>query len=269
MPAHPSSNLLGELFSRHFEVIPANSEILKARVFDLRFQVFCEELGCDLPHRNGLESDIYDATSLHCLVHRRASQGEPEADVGCVRLVAPGTRGGGLPFEKFGLLHVDRKLLDWRQLDPTTCCEISRLAVPMVFRRPFKVFENPVVTDKATENVTAISDRRVRPQRMPPVVLALYQAAIALTLHHQFAWIFMIGEPRLQRHLATYGIQMRQVSPTFNHFGERAVFVAERADFQAAIDSWNADKRDLYTAVHTQLLGMPPPIADMTISSTA
>lgn len=265
MTSHPSKVLLGELFSQRFDVIGADSDALRSRVFDLRFQVFCEELGFAMAHRNGLESDTYDTSSLHCLVHHRATATTPASDAGCVRLVKPGVRGGGLPFESFGLRYIDRKLLDWRQLDPTSCCEISRLAVVNEYRRPLQVFDTPPTAD----NMVTIEDRRQRSGRMPLVVLALYQAVIALTLHNQFAWIFMVGEPRLQRHLLTYGIRMRQVSPTFDYFGTRAVFVSERADFQAAIDGWNADKRDLYTTVHTQLLGMPPPANDTSLSSTA
>ena len=260
MHIHHSMDLLGEIFGRHFSVILADAEAERERVFDLRFRVFCEELGFAMKNRNGLESDDYDNSSLHCLIHHNPSH----TDVGCVRLVLPGERGGGLPFEKFGLRYVDRTLLDWRKLDPTRCCEISRLAVLDEFRRPLKVFD---ATANAN-NVSAFVERRQTPRRMPPVALALYQAMVALTLHHQFEHTFMVGEPRLQRHLASYNITMHQISPTFEYFGQRAVFVTTRADCEATVESWNADKRDLYRFVYQSLTGSLPPTSDAINRST-
>src|SRR5690606_7129558 len=251
MTAHTSSpSLLGDLFSREFSALCADTDAAREEVFNLRFRMFCEELGCELQTRNGMEIDDFDRHSLHCLIRHNATQ----EDVGCVRLVLPGKRGGHLPSEKHGLRFIDRKLLDWRKLDPTACCEISRLAVLESFRRPVRLIDTP----QHIGDVIALEERRNRPRRLPPVVLALYQSAIAFALHYQFEYIFMAGEPRLQRHLATYNITMRQVSPTFEYFGERAVFVATRADFEAAVNSWNADKLDLYRYMYRAVTGENP-----------
>lgn len=221
-------------FKRQFGIDLASSDELRRRVFALRCQVFCEELGFGMEQVEGHESDHYDAHSLHCLIQHKPSATE----VGCVRLVLPGERGGSLPFESFGLRYVDRKLFDWRQIDPTRCCEISRLAVLDSFRRPLR-------DDNATKS---------RARDLPSVVLALYQAVIALTLDRNFDWIFMVGEPRLARHLDLYGIHMRQISPKFEYFGPRAVFVASKSDFQAAVNGWNGGRQELYDFVATQLL---------------
>lgn len=237
-------------FQQQFDVQLADTEELRRRVSQVRYQVFCEELGFGMAHRDGHEQDDYDASSVHALIHHRPTA----TDVGCVRLVLPGTRGGSLPFEKFGLLHVDRKLLDWRKLDPTRCCEISRLAVISAFRRPIRA-QGPVSVD--AEGMPA-----AHPKRLPSVVMALYQAVIALTLSRQFESIFMVGEPRLQRHLESCGIGMRQVSPTFEYFGPRAVFVADNAAFQTAVNEWDDERKNLYRFVYSQMVGSLPQIAD-------
>lgn len=235
-------------FQQLFDVQLADTEALRRRVSQVRYQVFCEELGFGMTHRDGHEQDDYDASSVHCLIHHRPSA----TDIGCVRLVLPGDRGGNLPFEKFGLRHVDRKLLDWRKLDPTRCCEISRLAVTAAFRRPIRA-QGPVSIDAETSGH--------HQKRLPSVVLALYQAVIALTLSRQFEWIFMVGEPRLQRHLESCGIAMRQISPTFEYFGPRAVFVADNAAFQTAVNEWDNDRKDLYRFIYAQMTGSLPDIA--------
>lgn len=235
-------------FKRQFDIQLASSDDLRQRIFDLRYRVFCEELGYAMDNRDGRESDKYDQSSLHCLVHHRPTQ----QDVGCVRVVVPRERGGGLPFETFGLRYVDRKLLDWSKLDPTKCCELSRLAVIDEFRRPLALSDANTPAD-----VSGPTSRRNRMQ-LPSVVLMLYQATIALTLQHEFNWVFMVGEPRLQRHVLTYGIHMRQVSPTFEYFGQRAVFVTTMADTLATIDAWDANKMDLYQYVNQRLTGNMP-----------
>lgn len=223
-------------FKRQFSIQLASSDALQRRAFALRCQVFCTELGFGMTQAEGRESDHYDSHSLHCLIQHRASG----TDVGCVRLVLPGERGGQLPFESFGVRYIDRELLDWRELDPTRCCEISRLAVLDGYRHPIRG------SDESS---------KTRARDLPSVALALYQATIALALDRGFDKIFMVGEPRLARHLGTLGIHMRQVSPTFEYFGPRAVFVAENADFQAAVDGWHAERQALYGFVAGALLG--------------
>lgn len=228
-----------DAFKQHFDVSIATSDEMLDRSFSLRSRVFCEEFGF-LPLQGGQERDDHDDHSVHCLIEHRPSA----TDAGCVRLILPGERGGSLPFEKYGARHIDRKLFNWHQLDPTRCCEISRLTVLDRFRHPLRGPEVPGAPPTRTRD-------------LPSVVQALYHATIALVLDRQFEWSFMIGEPRLARHLNMFGIQMRQVSPVFEYFGERAVFVASREDFQNAVGNWSGRRRELYDFVAESLTGTP------------
>src|SRR5687767_12585927 len=130
--AEHTAGTLAYDFAHTFSMALADTEELRSRVYQLRYQVFCQELGYAMRQTDGQEADPYDQRSLHCLLQHRASR----IDTGCVRLVLPlPGRGGGLPFESFGMRYVDRRLLDWRKLDATSCCEVSRLAVAAQFRR--------------------------------------------------------------------------------------------------------------------------------------
>jgi N-acyl amino acid synthase of PEP-CTERM/exosortase system len=248
------SESLADNFARNFTMLPADTEPLRERIFQLRCQVFCNELGYGMDQRDGLEADSYDARSLHCLLSHRSSG----VDAGCVRLVQPMERGGGLPFEKFGLRHVDRRLLDWKQLDPASCCELSRLAVAATFRRRRGEAEHAdgvaAVEDINTSNVH---------RRFPFIAISLYYAMIATILQRGYQHIFLVIEPRLQRHVARYGIRLRQVSPEFEYFGQRAVFYTDREQLHQEMARWRTDWFDLYGNVHQQLLGeLPqPPLA--------
>ena len=244
----PSSMPLAADFSRTFELVLATSDELRARVYAVRYRVFCHELGYPMENDGALEADAYDPQSLHCLLRHRASG----MDVGCLRLVLPLADGGGLPFESFGLRYIDRNQLDWKQLDSTSCCEISRLAVVSQFRRRAGEQTNPEgIADE--EDADSFMQRR-----FPFIAVSLYHAVIALILQRGYRWVFMVIEPRLQRHLQRFGVSVRQISPPFEYYGQRAVFVTTGEQFQREVNAWNEELQGLYSNVHLQLLGYPP-----------
>jgi N-acyl amino acid synthase of PEP-CTERM/exosortase system len=70
-------------YRRFFKVVPATTDALRAENYRIRHQVYCRELGFEPVRPDGLESDAFDAQSVHCLV-QSVSTGEY---VGCARLV--------------------------------------------------------------------------------------------------------------------------------------------------------------------------------------
>lgn len=226
-------------FGLHYHMQLADSEALRRRVYELRYQVFCRELGYAMTQQEGREADSYDSHSLHTLLIHPDSN----TDVGCIRLVLPLQRGGGLPFEGFGLRYVDPHLLDWKKLDPTQCCEVSRLAVAPDFRQRLA---------QAGNNVDA-----------PVIALSLYHAVIAQILELGYQWIFMVVEPRFSRHLQRYGIKLQQISPAFEYYGSRAAFVTTRDQLLYEVEQWRAGWRGLFDDVHDQLYGPALPQRDI------
>lgn len=224
---------LAEAFASSFSIglgAPADRE----RIFQLRYRVFCQELGYGMSHRDGHESDPYDAAARHCLLSYLPSQ----SDIGCFRLVtAQGERG--LPCEAFGLPFVDRSRFDLAAVDLSRACEVSRLAVVPDFRRP-----------------VAFAGSDTRAQRFPFGVVSLYYAVIALILEGGHPWSFMVAEPRLQRHLARWGIRWQQISEPFEYYGARAVFVSSREQLQRDVAEWPPNWRALYEHVRAQLGSM-------------
>lgn len=235
---------LGVDFSRTFAMKLADDDATRERVYAVRHQVFCKELGYSMQNNGAQEADEYDNQSLHCLLRHKPTG----MDVGCLRLVLPLADGGGLPFESFGMRYVDRSALDWKTLDSKSCCEISRLAVVSQFRRRAGEQNNPEgVGDE--EEVDAFMRRR-----FPFLAVSLYHAVIALILKRGYQSIFMVIEPRLQRHLQRYGVTVRQISPTFEYYGQRAVYITTGEQFRQEVLSWNSELRGLFDEVHRQLL---------------
>lgn len=248
MPTSPAVLSLAESFARTFEIAIADTDEARARAFRVRHQVFCQEFGYEMENDGALEADTYDAQSIHCILRHRSSG----LDTGCIRLVMPLAGGGGLPFESFGLRYVDRKLFDWRQVDSRRCCEISRLAVTSSFRRRSGE-RNTVDGIVDADEVDSFSGGR-----FPFIAVSLYQAAMALVLQRQYQWVFMVVEPRLQRHLQRFGVRVDQISPTFDYYGKRAVYMTSGEKVQREVNSWNGELQGLYTNVHQQLLGFLP-----------
>jgi N-acyl amino acid synthase of PEP-CTERM/exosortase system len=65
---------LAHLFERYFSVVPANTGILLEKVYQLRHQVYCDELGYEQQRASQLEFDEYDKRSIHCLLFHKSSQ---------------------------------------------------------------------------------------------------------------------------------------------------------------------------------------------------
>lgn len=224
------SAAIGDIFAADFNVSIVRPAQCR-RVFQLRYRVFCEELGYGMAHRDGHESDVFDDQAIHYLLaHHRQ-----RIDVGCARLIS-GSRGQGLPFERFGVPHVDPALFDMGQVDLSQCCEVSRLAVTPEFRRPLQ-----------------LPGDAGRVQRFPFGVVSLYYASIALILQGGYAHAFMVAEPRLQRHLLRWGMHWRQISPEFEYYGSRAVFTASREALAANVAALPPGWRSLYDTVCDQL----------------
>lgn len=228
-------------FFSQFELLLADTELLRQRAYQVRHRVFCEELGFAMKTNDGFETDEYDDHSLQLLLRDHLNN----IDIASVRVVKPFNRGGGLPFELFGLRYVDRKLFDWKQLDPTRCCELSRLSVLQGIRRP-----RSQKTDVCESDEKGIAkDLRLL------IPIALSYAALTLSVANNYEWIFMGGELRLRRLIAHYGIYSQQISSIFEYYGPRALFVLNRSQLLTDMQSWKPELREFYWHIDGKLNG--------------
>src|SRR5262245_36195749 len=92
--------LVGKMFHRYFDIVPADTDRLRDEAFRIRYEVYCEELKFEPKHHypDKLECDHYDDQSLHCLLRYKPT-GEY---AGCVRVVFPNPHKPDepLPFER-------------------------------------------------------------------------------------------------------------------------------------------------------------------------
>lgn len=212
---------IATLFDSYFRVIPANSEELIKKVYNIRHQVYCEELGYEAQRANHLEFDDYDLRSIHCLLFHKPSQ----TYAGCIRLILADKHD---PSTKFPLEHVCNEKLQWSFDDPAGDArrkygEISRLAITANFRRRRGESKFPDGGSEAIDDPD-MDERR----RFPSVALGLYVAITAMGLNQGLDGVFAMMEPRLARQLRRFGILFEQAGDPVEHRGIRAPFYISR-----------------------------------------
>lgn len=241
---------LSDLFQNYFDIVPADQEHMLDKVYRLRHQVYCEELGFEVRRPDQLENDEFDHSAIHCLLRHKPSQ----AFVGCVRLILADqeneTPDQGFPFEQ-----VCGKTLNWT-FDTAAGTgrkhygEISRLAIAGDFRRRR---HGSCMADSPRQDIDQnVDDTR---KLFPSVALGLYLAITAMGLNKGLDGVFAMMEPRLARQLRRFGIHFQQVGQTVEHRGTRAPYFISR---NALMDNLKVDCRSLLNKIQNRL-NLPSP----------
>jgi N-acyl amino acid synthase of PEP-CTERM/exosortase system len=221
---------IASAFSNYFQIIFADTPELKEEVYRIRYEVYCKELGYedadDYP--DGLENDVYDGRSVHCLLLHRSSG----SYAGCIRLVLPDpiNRETTFPFEYScaGKLHEElvKPVFAHRHL----LGEFSRLAVPEKFRRR----KGEKQTQLGDLGIAAVKpDERRQFMHIP---FGLYLAGAAIAVSSGLQGVVAMMEPRLARHLKRFGMIYQQMGDVVDHRGPRAPFYCSRATLFKYLD---------------------------------
>jgi N-acyl amino acid synthase of PEP-CTERM/exosortase system len=234
-------------FFHYFQPQYAVSQDQKRCSYDIRYRVYVEELGWEAPNPVCLESDPCDDYAHPCLLkHKRTGE-----FAGCVRLVVPktGHHETYLPFQRHDITGIDSNHLE-RYL-PLQVGEISRLAVPSVFRRRRNESGKPFILD---ENSAAEVYSKEELRNFPNIAMGLYLSAIAMVDLCELQLAVVVMEPRLQRHLQRFGLHFQRISEIFELRGKRALFELPRDKLTADMP---APIRALYKGIREALRDQP------------
>ena len=227
-------------FTSRFHIVIANTHKLREEVYKIRYKVYCQELNYereeDFP--DGMEHDIYDQRSIHCLLKHRSTQ----LYAGCVRLILtdPYNEDATLPLEK-----VCRRQLQLDILPRYAFGEVSRLAVTAEFRkRQGETQTGPSLSAGASE--FSEEERRFFPLIAP----SLYLAATSLALEVGLDRVFALMEPRLARHLRRFGIKFQQTGDFVEFHGQRGIYQVVR---DVVLTSMNSTSFDLFKSLQAQI----------------
>ena len=213
---------IASAFNKYFRVIFADTPELREEVYRIRYEVYCRELGFEDANEfpDGLEKDVYDVRSRHCLLQHRSSG----LYAGCIRLVFtdPVNPETPFPFEQScaGKLHPElgKQVLAHRHL----LGEYSRIAVPEQFRRR--------KGEKHTQlgNLESPAIKLEESRQFMHIPFGLYLAGAAIAVSSGLEGVVAMMEPRLARHLKRFGMIYQQVGEIVDHHGSRAPFYCSR-----------------------------------------
>lgn len=203
-----------------FSLKLATDEHDRQRVYRLRHEVYCQEIGYTPPDcdSSGMELDPYDESALHCLmVHRRSG-----IDAGCFRLILPNPDSEHseprLPLQAYAGTSLTHATLHPDRLPLEEMCEISRFATARVFRnRPIR---HETLDDARLTYAFSDEERRV----FPLITISLFLATHALVDLVGRRHIFAMMASRLPRLLAMSGFRFIRVGDAIELHGKRNAF---------------------------------------------
>lgn len=218
-PAQKASiDLLVDDFFNHFDVAIANDSQSKTTCFRTRHDVYCREMGYEPERADGLENDAFDDFSVSChITHKQSGE-----CAGTIRVVLPRTRDHYLPMEQSCQEAMPEGALTPDNFSRTEIAEVSRLAVPARFRRPFKPTAKIDQTHCQSRCASLLS-------------VALYLMATNVSLHHNIQQVYVMMEPRLARSMSFMGIKFSQLGEVMNYHGKRAAFSIVPDDLVAEV----------------------------------
>jgi N-acyl amino acid synthase of PEP-CTERM/exosortase system len=256
-------------FYCHFKLVVANTNKLREEVYKIRYKVYCQELNYESEEncRNGMEQDIYDRSSIHCLLLHRSSG----LYAGCVRLVLPAPlkaadcQGGfpqsilfkteaNLPFERVFGHSSQSNSSKLRNLQRYSFGEVSRLAVTSEFRK--RNGEGQTTQRLSDEQLELVENER---QYFPLISLGLCLAATSMGMEVGLDGAFTIMQPRLARHLRSFGINFCQIGDLVEFRGQRGLF---QISLEAVLRSMKASTYELFQVLRSDVrksLALPTP----------
>lgn len=213
-------NLAAE-FQKYFEIQYAYNDERLAKVYKIRYDVYCAELKFEEDCPKDIEKDLFDAYSHHFLLKHVPSGNY----AGTVRFVIPPQQdpASKLPFEANCPEAINTNIIDVEKLRRGTFGEVSRLAVPATFRKRAGEQGNPYVIDSPEQ------DKLYKGRRLFPYIsVGLYLACSALFVLKQLDYTFVMMEPRLARALSRNGITFKQAGEAIDYHGKRAPFFIDQ-----------------------------------------
>ncbi len=222
--ASEDASAISDYFSRYLKPKIANSDAVKEQVYKLRHQVYCEELAYEETNAEQQEYDEFDMRAIHCVVQHLSSK----TLAGTLRLIPTANDAELLPVEKFCAQAITHAELTPKHFLRHQVCEISRLAVPALFRKRQSDQFAGSATGAINEQTFSTHELRY----FPYIAISLYLSAIAMCRKMRCYHVFVMMEPRLARSLDFVGIHFTQLGPVIDYHGKRAAYYVDARELR-------------------------------------
>ena len=200
-------------FDSNFEVFLADTLESKYINYNLRYQVYCDEMGFEdkTSCPDQMEYDEWDQNSVHFVVRHRVTGNW----LGGLRLVLPNT--SGFPFEEWSV--PDQAITDPQRL---IAVEVSRLCIIKDARRfTAKRFAPYGLSDNEVDDNNKVRSIYNYKNQSRSLMWGLIRAAATYCAAHNIQYWYFIVAPALAGFIRKNGFEMHQIGAACQHRGER------------------------------------------------
>lgn len=242
---------ISNFFFSRYELVVANEENEKQVSYKTRHKVYCEEMKFEQKNAAAIEKDKYDDRAINCYIKHRPT-GEC---AGTIRLVLPTEAGLSLPLEeKCAGAFEDGALLP-SSCDPTSICEISRLAIPREFR--VRQMRSKILPAKKLEKIKQKKSTPFNVEHFPYLSIALYLMATSICQQLNVKHAYVLMEPKLARRMKAFGIHFNPVGDAVEFNGKRVPY---RLSPQVLLEDLAKPLQGFHKQIHNKLRSTLPVI---------
>ena len=214
---------LYENFTRHFDVVSADTVGLIETAYRLRYQVYCQENSYEdaalFPDQ--LEIDEYDLHSPQSMVRCRMTGNY----TGLVRLVLadPVDTGRPFPVEKYCNLDLSNTNC-LSGIDRESLAEISRFSISKAMKS--KCLDRPFMrvvggSDMDYSRVACNQNQAATQKLLPLMTIGLFAGIVRMSAQNKITHWLAVMEPTLLRFLTRFGIYFQPVGSLVDYHGKR------------------------------------------------
>lgn len=214
--ANSEAHSIADHFTQYLEPELALTPKSREEVFQIRHNVYCDELNFLPTHQSGLETDSFDAHSELALIKHKPSN----IYTGCIRVVKSSDSSEQMPIEYYCGDSMQHDQFHPRYFKRGEICEFSRLAVKNQFRRR----KNDRFTGSATGVISETTYSETELRCFPFIAIGLYMTAATIAIESGINHAFVMMEPRLARSMQFVGIKFEQIGPAIEYHGKRAPY---------------------------------------------
>lgn len=230
-------------FSR-YELVIANEENEKQVSYKTRHKVYCEEMKFEQKNAAAIEKDKYDDRAINCYIKHRPT-GEC---AGTIRLVLPTEAGLSLPLEEKCADGFDDGSLLPSSCDPTSICEISRLAIPREFR--VRQMRSKILPADKLKKIKQKKSTPFNVEHFPYLSIALYLMATSICQHLNIKHAYVLMEPKLARRMKAFGIHFNPVGDAVEFNGKRVPY---RLSTNVLLEDLAKPLKSFHKKIHSKL----------------
>lgn len=213
---HQDQHPIIEHFFTYFDPKLVTSDVHLNACYHLRHQVYCEELRYESSNDNALETDEFDSYAHSCLItHHPTHQ-----HAGTVRIIHPQLANQLLPIERYYVHDSDKLTVNPSQFERREIAELSRIAIPKMFRR--RAIDSHRGSGTGVINTQTYSEAEVR--CFPLIAAGLYLSAAAVCRAKGIKHAFAMMDASLARSVEFIGFNCEQIGEYTELHGSRAPY---------------------------------------------